>query len=116
MTLINFLAASKLQAAIECLPRTCEDDHRDRYSAGQGEIEMNATELETVMKNQVIEYLREIVKGHGLHQDTVSRVLALIVTDLCHDPDKDMHIKGQQFGVDYQECMCRRVNHSSEQA
>ena len=38
---INFLAASRIQAAIECLPRTCADDHRDRYSAGKGEIEMN---------------------------------------------------------------------------
>lgn len=38
---INFLAASRIQAAIECLPRTCADDHRDRYSAGKGEIEMS---------------------------------------------------------------------------
>ena len=38
---INFLAASKLQAAIECLPRTCADDHNDRYLAGQGEIGMS---------------------------------------------------------------------------
>lgn len=38
---INFLAASRIQAAIECLPRTCADDHNDRYSAGKGEIEMS---------------------------------------------------------------------------
>lgn len=38
---INFLAASRIQAAIECLPRTCADDHNDRYLAGKGEIEMS---------------------------------------------------------------------------
>lgn len=38
---INFLAASRIQAAIECLPSTCADDHNDRYSAGKGEIEMS---------------------------------------------------------------------------
>lgn len=38
---INFLAASRIQAAIECLPRTAAEDHNDRYSAGKGEIEMS---------------------------------------------------------------------------
>lgn len=42
---INFLAASRIQAAIECLPRTCADDHSDRYSAGQGEIEMSKWQI-----------------------------------------------------------------------
>lgn len=46
---INFLQASRIQAAIECLPATCADDHRDRYSAGQGEIEMICTVSETGM-------------------------------------------------------------------
>jgi hypothetical protein len=38
---INFLAASRIQAAIECLPRTAAEDHSDRYLAGKGEIEMS---------------------------------------------------------------------------
>jgi hypothetical protein len=42
---INFLAASKLQAAIECLPRTAAEDHNDRYSAGKGEIEMSKWQI-----------------------------------------------------------------------
>ena len=42
---INFLTASKLQAAIECLPRTAAEDHSDRYSAGKGEIEMSKWQI-----------------------------------------------------------------------
>lgn len=66
--------------------------------------------IEARMAEDVIEYMREIVKGHGLHDDSVSRVLALIVTDLSHEKDPDMHIKGQQFGADYQRCMCKRID------
>jgi hypothetical protein len=51
---INFLAASKLQAAIECMPRTCADDHNDRYSAGKGEIEMADTSLERALIDAAI--------------------------------------------------------------
>ena len=40
---INFLAASRIQAAIECLPATCAEDHNDRYLAGKGEIEMSTS-------------------------------------------------------------------------
>jgi hypothetical protein len=42
---INFLAASKLQAAIECLPRTAAEDHNDRHSAGKGGIEMSKWQI-----------------------------------------------------------------------
>lgn len=51
---INLLAASRIQAAVECLPRTCEQDHRDRYSAGQGAIDMTSTSLEKALIDAAI--------------------------------------------------------------
>lgn len=38
----KLLHGSLIQAAIECLPATCAEDHSDRYSAGKGEIEMSS--------------------------------------------------------------------------
>lgn len=37
----NHLKACRLEEMAQTLPRTCADDHNDRYSAGKGEIEMS---------------------------------------------------------------------------
>ena len=111
---INFLAASKLQAAIECLPRTCADDHNDRYLAGKGEIEMN-TDIELRMAEDVIEYIREIVTARKLPPESVGRVVANVVAGLFVEADQSIHLRGQDFGEcikkvgdDIQDCLCAR--------
>lgn len=111
---INFLQASRIQAAIECLPRTCEQDHRDRYSAGQGEIEMY-TEIEKQMSEQVIEYIREIVKARFLPPESVSRIVASVVAELLTEKDAALHVEGMRFSKDVQDCMCKCINRPSEQ-
>lgn len=94
MTLINFLSASRIQAAIECLPRTCADDHRDRYSAGQGEIEMNATETEMRIANDMVEFLHEYVKQKRCNS---MEVTVLFMARMFSHEDKDMHVDGIPF-------------------
>lgn len=91
---INLLAASRIQAAIECLPRTCEDDHRDRYSAGQGEIEMTVTETEIVIANDIIDYLEEYVRQKRCDATTVA---TLVMARLFVHEDKAMHVNGIEF-------------------
>lgn len=91
---INFLAASKLQAAVECLPATCADDHRDRYSAGQGEIEMTVTETEIVIANDIIDYLEEYVRQKRCDATTVA---TLVMARLFVHDDEAMHVNGIEF-------------------
>ncbi len=116
MTLINFLAASRIQAAIECLPRTCAEDHNDRYSAGQGEIEMNMQELEARIAKDVNAYIDEIVKARGLDSESTSRIVANIVASHFTAKDAALHVEGMRFSQDVQECMCKCINRSSEQS
>ena len=50
----NHLRACRLEEMAQSLPRTCADDHGDRYSAGKGEIEMTDTSLENVQSYSAI--------------------------------------------------------------
>lgn len=90
----NHLMASRIQAAIECLPRTCEDDHRDRYLAGQGAIEMNATETDMRIANDIVEFLHEYVKQRRCDATMVS---ALFMARMFSHEDKAMHVNGIEF-------------------
>lgn len=99
---INFLAASRIQAAIECLPRTCEDDHRDRYLAGQGEIEMTVTETEIIIANDIIEYLEEYVRQKRCDATTVA---TLVMARLFSHDDPAMHVDGIKFSSQLQDVL-----------
>lgn len=99
---INFLAASRIQAAIECLPRTCAEDHNDRYSAGKGEIEMTVTETEIVIANDIIEYLEEYVRQKRCDATTVA---TLVVARLFVHDDPAMHVDGIEFSSKLQDVL-----------
>lgn len=99
---INFLAASRIQAAIECLPRTAADDHNDRYSAGQGEIEMTPTETEMRIANDMVEFLEEYVRQRRCDP---TAVVSLFMARMFSHEDKAMHINGIEFSQQLQDIL-----------
>lgn len=80
---INFLAASRIQAAIECLPRTCEE-HKA----------MNATETEMRIANDMVEFLEEYVRQRRCDP---TAVVSLFMARMFSHEDKAMHIDGIPF-------------------
>lgn len=108
---INFLAASRIQAAIECLPATCAEDHNDPYLAGQGEIEVEPTREERIA-SEIYGYLSEQSLGEPFDVD---RVMALLMTAVSVTGDKSVHLHGDRFGRQFQDEMQKmRSDHSSE--
>lgn len=71
------------------------------------------TDLEMRMADDVIEYIREIVKARMLPPESVSRIVANIVAALFVDQDAATHLDGVQFGRDVQQIMAG-VDRSSE--
>lgn len=63
------------------------------------------TDIELQMSEQVIEYIREIVKARMLPPESVSRVVANVVAALFVDQDAATHLDGVQFGRDVQQIM-----------
>lgn len=63
------------------------------------------TDLELRMAEDVIEYIREIVKSRMLPPESVSRIVANVVTALFNEADAATHLDGVQFGKDVQQIM-----------
>lgn len=63
------------------------------------------TDLELRMAEDVIEYIREIVKARMLPPESVSRVVANVVAALFVEQDAATHLDGVQFGKDVQQIM-----------
>ena len=96
---INFLAASKLQAAIESLPRTCADDHGDRYSAWNGEIEMSQHDTDLAF------LIVQLIEAHRLGNPAVDIALTLASVDAYFFVDVENHVDGLAYGEELQKQM-----------
>lgn len=70
-------------------------------------------EIELMMAEDVVEYIREIVKARMLPPESVSRIVANVVTALFNEADAATHLDGVQFGRDVQQIMAG-VDRSSE--
>lgn len=87
----NYLMASRIQAAFECLPRTCEE-HRA----------MNATETEMRIANDMVDYLEEYVRQRRCDP---TAVVSLFMARMFSHEDKAMHVDGIKFSSQLQDVL-----------
>lgn len=67
-------------------------------------------QVEARMAEDVISYIREIVKGREMSPEAVSRVVANVVAQLFTERDVALHIEGMRFSQDVQDCMCKCID------